>query len=228
MDTAGMVMVLIGIYLLTSAIKNRRPVELAKKIVANPAATKSLTQTAEGYEPTESGPPTISWLGGAGNGGSSDSGNPDGGDGSNPTMALSNTPSFVAAGSRPSNVPVGVAAGVKPVTRAGLYSVARAFPQLHSFGGRAGRPGNWSDHPKGLAIDIMIPGWNTDKGKALGNAVANYFVQNATKLHVKYIIWNRQKWNPSVNNKWRPYTHPSGVHNATLDHRNHVHVSFKG
>lgn len=224
MDTAGLVMILIGIYLLTSAIKNRRPVELAKRIIARPGSAKTLTETAEGYEPVETGPPRF-----VTGGGSADNTPPESSETSpNPTMALSKTPSYTDGGSRPGNVSTGVAAGVKPVARAGLYSVARAFPQLRSFGGRGGRPIATSDHPRGLAIDIMIPGWKTAKGKALGDAVANYFVQNASKLHVKYIIWNVRKWNPAASNEWRPYRHPLGNSNPTLAHKNHVHVSFKG
>lgn len=219
MDTAGLVMVLIGIYLLNSALKNRRPVELAKRIIANPKGAKTLTESAEGYEPVETGAPRFSSV---------TSPNGNSGQSTNPTMSMSNTPGFADPGSRPSNVPTGVAASVKPVTRAGLYSVARAFPVLKSFGGRAGRPGNYSDHPRGLAIDIMIPDYRSASGRGLGDRVANYFVANSDKLQVKYIIWNARKWNPAVNREWRPYRHPSGLSNDTLAHRNHVHVSFKG
>ena len=43
---------------------------------------------------------------------------------------------------------------------------------------------------------------------------------------MKYIIWDARKWNPDVNNDWRPYRHPYGNSNPTLAHKNHVHVSF--
>lgn len=225
MDTAGLVMVLIGIYLLTSAIKNRRPVELIKRIAASPGSAKSLTETAEGYTPLETGAPRLLTTGGT-----APSGTETPTQSGDPSMSLTSgsTPAYMAAGNRPTNVKASTAAGVKPVTRAGLYSVARAFPSLTSFGGRAGRPGNYSDHPRGLAIDIMIPSYKSDSGRALGNRVADYFVQNADKLHVKYIIWNAKKWNPSVSRTWRAYRHPSGIMNDTTAHRNHVHVSFKG
>lgn len=222
MDTAGLVMMLVGIYLLTSAIKNRRPVDTVKAVIANPAKAKEVVTGADGYEAESTGPPRLSWSTGG-----NETGNDSGEQSDDPTMAIGAL-SLADGGTRPPNVPAGVAAGVKPVTRKGLYSVARAFPQLKSFGGRGGRPGNWSDHPKGLAIDVMIPGWNSDSGKTLGNQVAAYFQKNASALSVKYIIWNRQKWNPAASSAWRPYTHPSGVHTATLDHRDHVHISFKG
>ena len=115
MDTAGLVMILIGIYLLTSAIKNRRPIELAKRIIASPGSAKTLTQTAEGYEPVETGSPRFIV------GGSANNAPPETGETSpNPTMALSKTPSYADGSSRPGNVSGGVAAGVKPVARAGL------------------------------------------------------------------------------------------------------------
>lgn len=35
---------------------------------------------------------------------------------------------------------------------------------------------------------------------------------------VKYVIWNRRIWNPSVSRSWRPYT-------GTNPHNHHMHVS---
>lgn len=67
-----------------------------------------------------------------------------------------------------------------------------------------------SDHPKGLAIDVMT----TLKGPA----VANYAIANAARLSIKYIIWNRQIWQ---NGKWTKYSGPS-------PHTDHVHISFNG
>ena len=56
--------------------------------------------------------------------------------------------------------------------------------------------------------------------------MARWVQANAKALHVKYIIWDAKKWNPSASNAWRPYTHPYGNSNPSLAHRNHVHVSF--
>lgn len=212
MDTAGLVMVLIGIYLLTSAIKNRRPIELAKAVITNPTRTKTLTQSAEGYEPqseTETGPPRF-FGGGAG----TPTETPTQSD--NPSMALVN----------PKPTGSSVEKGLQPTARTGLQSVAAAFPILKSFGGRASRPGNYSDHPRGLAVDFMIPGWNTKAGNALGWNVAHYVQRNASALRVKYIIWDVQTWSPG--GSWHHYTHPSGATDPTSSHKNHVHVSFKG
>ncbi len=72
----------------------------------------------------------------------------------------------------------------------------------------------------------MIDRWNTTEGNAFGWQVAHWVQANAKALHVKYIIFDAKKWNPEVNNQWRPYTHPLGNTSPTLAHRDHVHVSF--
>ncbi len=222
MDTAGMVLVIIGIYLLTSAIKNRRPVELAQKVIKNPAAMKTIVQNAEGYQATSTGAPSLHIPLGSNPVGTGSSEEYS----SDPTMALG-TPALQGGDNRPPQVPAGVAAGVQPVARRALYSVARAFPTLKSFGGRGLRPIGTSDHPRGLAVDFMIPDWKTPAGNALGWRVAEYARTNASALGVKYIIWDAKKWNPAGGSGWRPYKHPLGA-SPTLAHKDHVHVSFKG
>ena len=42
-------MILVGIYLLDSALKNRRPIETAKTVIASPKSAKSSIDNAEGY-----------------------------------------------------------------------------------------------------------------------------------------------------------------------------------
>lgn len=77
-----------------------------------------------------------------------------------------------------------------------------------------------SDHPKGLALDFMVPG-----NSAKGDQVAQYFLSNATKYGVHYIIWKQQINNiterPSEG--WRSMPDRGGV---TANHYDHVHVSF--
>ncbi len=118
--------------------------------------------------------------------------------------------------------------GLKPAAKYGLRCVKAAFPQITSMGGVGSRPIGTSDHPRGLAVDFMIPKWSTAGGNAFGWRVARWVQANAKRLHVTYIIWDVQKWNPSVSSAWRPYRHPLGNSNPTLAHRDHVHVSFLG
>ncbi|BCJ52468.1 hypothetical protein Asp14428_39430 [Actinoplanes sp. NBRC 14428] len=83
------------------------------------------------------------------------------------------------------------------------------------------------EHPKGRACDFSAaPGGfenvNASGGdRTYGNNLAAYFVKNAERLGVMYVIWYRQIWHPS--NGWSSYS-GSGGPNAT--HTNHVHLSM--
>ena len=116
--------------------------------------------------------------------------------------------------------------GLRLTALRGLRCVKEAFPAITSIGGRGGRPIATSDHPRGLAVDFMIPKWSTRDGNTYGWRVAHWVQAHAKALRVKYIIWDARKWVPTVNNSWRAYRHPLGNSNPTLAHRNHVHVSF--
>ena len=119
--------------------------------------------------------------------------------------------------------------GLRATALHGLQCVKQAFPAISSIGGRrsASSPTcRFSDHCTGLAVDFMIPRWNSRDGNAYGWRVAHWVQAHASELRVKYIIWDARKWNPSASASWRPYRHPYGNSNPTLAHRNHVHVSF--
>lgn len=122
--------------------------------------------------------------------------------------------------------------GVAPFQRQGLVPQAiivgdlmRSYPGVSSIGGY--RPGNIAgtntptDHASGKALDIMMKELSSKEGWD----IANELVGNARELGIKYIIWDKQSWSVS-NPSWKPYSHPGGGSNATLDHRDHVHVSF--
>ncbi len=79
-----------------------------------------------------------------------------------------------------------------------------------------------SDHATGRAADIMVPDYRGD-GRAVGDAIAAYFVANASQLGLKYVIWYDRIWKPS--DGWTSYGHPSGGGGDTVQHRDHVHVS---
>ncbi len=82
-----------------------------------------------------------------------------------------------------------------------------------------------SDHPNGLALDIMIPSYSTSSGKALGDSIARYLQDNHKQLHVHYLIWRQRSWNversTNVTN-WKQMADRGG---ATANHYDHVHVS---
>ena len=60
----------------------------------------------------------------------------------------------------------------------------------------------------------------TGAERTYGNNLAAYFVFNANRLGVLYVIWFRQIWLPGSG--WRAY---SGSGSPSADHTNHVHLS---
>jgi hypothetical protein len=89
------------------------------------------------------------------------------------------------------------------------------------------RSGGGGEHPKGRACD-----WSAATGgfenrsatggdKAYGDNLASFYIKNAGRLGVLYVIWYRQIWMPGTG--WRSY---SGGGSPAADHTNHVHLSM--
>ncbi len=83
------------------------------------------------------------------------------------------------------------------------------------------------EHPRGRACDFSASasgfgGVATGGDKAYGDRLATYFIANANRLGVLYVIWYRQIWLPSSG--WRGY---SGGGSPSADHTNHVHLSVQ-
>jgi hypothetical protein len=95
-----------------------------------------------------------------------------------------------------------------------LYrAVCAAFPALTTYGGYDPH----GEHIDGRAIDFMV----TDS--ALGQAVADYLLANASTLGVRDIIWAQRIWTPEqASSGWR-YMEDRG--SATANHYDHVHVA---
>lgn len=118
----------------------------------------------------------------------------------------------------------GVPAGLQPNAARGAAAVRTVFGFNGAIGGVGGRPNNpSSDHPHGRAIDVM-----TLDNQDLGWDIARWFVENAASLGATYVIFNGQIASARHGWEWRPYRHPSGRSNPTLDHDDHVHISFAG
>jgi peptidoglycan DL-endopeptidase CwlO len=91
---------------------------------------------------------------------------------------------------------------------------------------RCFRTGGPFEHPKGRACDYSantgsFGGTATGAARRYGNDLAAYFVRNADRLGVLYVIWFRQIWFPGKG--WGAYnggSSPSGAHT------NHVHLSL--
>lgn len=101
-------------------------------------------------------------------------------------------------------------------------SVALRFPQIKTIGGW--RPSDpYPDHPSGRAADIMIPNWDTDEGKQLGDDILAYLWGNREYFQVEYFIW-RQKYIPAQGegNMMEDRGSP------TQNHYDHIHVTTIG
>jgi hypothetical protein len=90
------------------------------------------------------------------------------------------------------------------------------------------RPSGSGEHPKGRACDFA-----SDKGgfggvakgssRTYGNNLAEYFIDNADRLGVLYVIWFKRIWLPSSG--WKTYSRGNG--DPSSDHTNHVHLSMR-
>ncbi|MGV9215052.1 coiled-coil domain-containing protein [Micromonospora sp. RB23] len=88
------------------------------------------------------------------------------------------------------------------------------------------RNGGSGEHPKGRACDFAAQkggfgGVATGGDKTYGNNLAAYFIRNADRLAVLYVIWFKQIWLPSSG--WKSYSGGNG--DPSSDHTNHVHLS---
>jgi len=83
------------------------------------------------------------------------------------------------------------------------------------------------EHPKGRACDFSANASTfkdaaaSGSDKAYGDRLAAYFVKNADRLGVLYVIWYRQIWQPGTG--WKAYSASGG---PSVVHTNHVHLSM--
>jgi hypothetical protein len=103
---------------------------------------------------------------------------------------------------------------VKAWTEQEAYDIGTQFGLKTIGGWRASDP--YPDHPSGKALDLMIN--NIPNGKAVGDAMAAWLIKNASGIKMKYIIWQRQSWNPQ-RGTWVKYT-------GSNPHTDHVHITF--
>jgi hypothetical protein len=90
------------------------------------------------------------------------------------------------------------------------------------------RPQGSGEHPKGRACDFAADkggfgGVATGSSRDYGNRLANYFINNAGRLGVLYVIWFKRIWLPSSG--WKSYSRGNG--DPSSDHTNHVHLSMR-
>ncbi|RFZ07579.1 hypothetical protein DSM43518_03321 [Mycobacterium marinum] len=100
-------------------------------------------------------------------------------------------------------------------------AITAAFPEIRSIGGVRSDSLKW--HPNGLAIDVMIPNYNSAEGKALGDRVLAFAMRNAAKYGLDHAIWRQTMYTQGSS--------PRGMENRgsdTQNHYDHVHIATDG
>jgi uncharacterized protein YgiM (DUF1202 family) len=110
---------------------------------------------------------------------------------------------------------------LEPYGKAAVLEVRANFPEIKTIYGWRSSSAYSSDHPNGRAIDNMIPSYKTNK--ALGDRLAQYFIDNGKRLHVTYIIWRQRNYTIS-RGSWKAMEDRGS---DTQNHMDHVHVSFE-
>lgn len=99
--------------------------------------------------------------------------------------------------------------------------VAHKWPELQTIGGW--RPQDaYPDHPSGRAADIMIPDYNSERGRQIGTDITNFLQANAGALGVQYTIWRQEYWGGDGRNVMEDRG------SDTQNHFDHVHVTTFG
>ncbi len=113
----------------------------------------------------------------------------------------------------PEALPVGVAneAGLQANTVTAARAISAQFPQIAEIDGVRPDPKPW--HPRGLAIDVMIPNPGTPEGIALGDAILAFVMSNAGRFGLQDAIWRGT------------YYTPGGPAGSGYGHFDHVHVT---
>jgi hypothetical protein len=93
-------------------------------------------------------------------------------------------------------------------------TISAIFPEVKNIGGV--RPDSLPWHPRGLALDVMIPNPSSSAGIALGNEIVAFALKNADKFSLQDCIWRGT------------YYTPSGPSGSGYGHYDHVHITTHG
>lgn len=100
-------------------------------------------------------------------------------------------------------------------------TIMQMFPQITTIGGRRSEDG-YGEHSSGNAIDIMIPNYSSDAGKALGGQVLAFLQQNAAALQLDGVIWQQNTYGYGGSLTTGKAMSDRG--SDTQNHMDHLHV----
>jgi len=108
-----------------------------------------------------------------------------------------------------------------PSVKGPLGQLIATSTEIKTIGGV--RPDALKWHPMGMAIDVMIPNYQTTAGKELGDRIAAFALANADRLSLNHVIWRRVMYSRTG----KPYLMPNqGGDDA--NHYTHVHIATNG
>nr|WP_234998483.1 hypothetical protein [Mycobacterium sp. DBP42] len=120
-------------------------------------------------------------------------------------------------------LPVGRAPekGLQVETILAARAVSARFPEILNIGGVRADSMKW--HPNGLAIDVMIPNYASPEGKALGDRIVAYVLDNADRFGVNHVIFRQH-----ILYRGKAPRKMSDRGGDTANHYDHVHIATNG
>lgn len=94
------------------------------------------------------------------------------------------------------------------------------FPAIKTIGGFRDDP--YPYHPSGQAIDVMIPGYDTPRGRKLGYSILKWALANADKLDLEHAIYQQRIWYPGGIGDHAMEDRGSD----TTNHMDHIHFNM--
>ncbi|MBP2452038.1 hypothetical protein [Mycolicibacterium lutetiense] len=111
--------------------------------------------------------------------------------------------------------------GLQVETILAARAVSARFPQILDIGGVRADSMKW--HPNGLAIDVMIPNYGSPEGKALGDRIVAYVLDNADRIGVNHLIFRQH-----IYYRGKAPRMMSDRGGDTANHYDHVHIATNG
>ncbi len=133
------------------------------------------------------------------------------------TATPERSPDATSASVAPASTAPAILAGDAAVVRMGQAITAR-FGELTMSGQRT--PDVYGDHARGLALDVMVPQWNTPAGVDRGDAITAWVQSHAAQYRVSYTLWNQHY--QAAGGKPVPMEDRG---NPTANNRDHVHIT---